>query len=404
MSSCKDDPVQLCRRGAVSILYILYISIVILANAGFSDSVSNGAHCWDSAQEAKPIIYWINVQDSNLRRQYMRSYLESLNLEHRRVIAVSPSSPTYNVTKLQKPCKRNTEKDISTILSHLKAIHTAVYSNESYVHRCRHRNLKKGSRNKKHASNNGESSIDMSDYALIMEDDVKFIYQLNFKSLILSAPRDFGILQLSTSNEEALHKLWSTFTANSNIGSAHFEGKSVSEQNNIREQFESNTSSSNRWTYNHWNSQTADKKTTLYWSAQAYIINKRVVKPFIDDVIDTWSNGTMSFKIINGFNPKFCQRSKNFPCILANCLFADTYIYAGGGPTYVSHIPLFTGADVGLKSDIHQDQVGVHKVGFDAIDAITNQIRKGVYPGSGIKGTRSLLIPSFIINPRNSSH
>ena len=388
------------KSGVATVLRIILISIVLRAKEGLSDTISNGSCQWDSTRENNPTVYWINVENSNLRRQYMQDHLESLSFKHHRVVAVSPSSPTYNLSKLQKPCKRNTEKDISTIMSHLKAIHTAIYSNQSYANHSSKRQLRKELRSKKDASTDGIISTNMSDYALIMEDDVKFIYQLNFTSLILSAPKNFGILQLSTSNEEALHHLWSTFTEKSNIGAAHFEGKSVLEQNNLRALFDSNTSSSNWWTYNHWNSQTKDKRTTLYWSAQAYIINKKIVKPFIDDVIDTWSNGSISFKIVNGFNQRYCQRSKNFPCILANCLFADTYIYAGGGPTYVSHIPLFTGANVGLKSDMHQEQVGAHKVGFDAIDDITKEVRRGTYLGSGTLGPRSLLIPSFIMNPR----
>ena len=96
---------------------------------------------------------------------------------------------------------------------------------------------------------------------------------------------------------------------------------------------------------------TRDKRFPLYWSAQAYLINKKAIKAFIDDVIvstpgtstSTSTTTSLSFKIINSFFPKDCQRTRENPCILANCLFSDSYIYSGGGPTYVSHIPLFTG-------------------------------------------------------------
>ena len=97
---------------------------------------------------------------------------------------------------------------------------------------------------------------------------------------------------------------------------------------------------------------TRDKRYPLYWSAQAYLINKKAVKPFIDDVIvstpavSSTSTASLSFKIINSFFPKDCQRTRENPCILANCLFSDSYIYSGGGPTYVSHIPLFTGNSI----------------------------------------------------------
>ena len=142
-----------------------------------------------------------------------------------------------------------------------------------------------------------------------------------------------------TSNVEAIHKLWNFFTypQMSNNGSS--------------------SSELNLWTRSFWNTYTKDRKNVLYWSAQAYIINKNIIRPFIDDVIDIASNNTMSYKIINSFNPKKCNRTKIYPCILSNCLFSDSYIYSGGGPTYVLNFPLFNGDIIGYDSTIHQEQV-----------------------------------------------
>jgi len=57
---------------------------------------------------------------------------------------------------------------------------------------------------------------------------------------------------------------------------------------------------------------------------------------FLDDVVvaaapaptatpraDADVDPDLSFKLINSFFPKECQRTKDFPCVLANCLYAD---------------------------------------------------------------------------------
>jgi hypothetical protein len=80
------------------------------------------------------------------------------------------------------------------------------------------------------------------------------------------------------------------------------------------------------------------------------------------------------------------------PCIRSNCLFADSYIYAGGNPTYISTIPLITGAKIGLNSTIHQEEVDFHREGFQKIRQITQNVKQILQ-----------LFPSFIINDLNSN-
>ena len=278
----------------------------------------------------------------------------------------------------------------------------------------------------------------MSDYALIIEDDVRFLYNLNFSSLISSAPSHFGILQLSTSNEVAIEQLWADYMAKSSAAKKAFLSNltadssfssSFSNSSNpsdfgkldaIQKQqwlqlileFESSQPASSLWTQNTWTSNNKNGKEALYWSAQAYLVNKKVVKQFIDDVVTVESDGTLTFKIVNSFYPNRCQRTKKFPCVLSNCLFSDTYIYAGGGPTFVSHIPLFSGASIGLQSEVHQDHVAVHVKGFDKIERVTSSIRGGMSISSlgdlgGLDAlinssdmTNSLWVPSYILNPR----
>ena len=119
-----------------------------------------------------------------------------------------------------------------------------------------------------------------------------------------------------------------------------------------------------------------------------YIIQKSVVEQFLNDVItvDFSNTGTdvgsdsgiekLSFKIINSFSPQKCKRSKGYPCVLANCLFSDSYIYSGAGPTYVSNFPLLTsGKVVGLKSTVHQTHIPAHLEAFNEIEKLTKDLR-----------------------------
>jgi GR25 family glycosyltransferase involved in LPS biosynthesis len=50
-------------------------------------------------------------------------------------------------------------------------------------------------------------------YALILEDDMKIVFSaMNWTSLIESAPEDFAVLQLITSNGDYVQKLWNQYT------------------------------------------------------------------------------------------------------------------------------------------------------------------------------------------------
>ena len=130
---------------------------------------------------------------------------------------------------LEKPCKRNTVRDIAVIMSHLSAIHAAiVYSN--------------------HSSRRENSQMD--EFALIVEDDVRFLYEIDFQALISTAPRPFGILQLSTSNVEAIKGLWGKY-------------KRLHSPQDLNENLQSSL-----WQRNRWNDLTKNKRYPLYWSAQ----------------------------------------------------------------------------------------------------------------------------------------
>lgn len=290
------------------VLALLFSFIYISASQNENSIKGFNATCHWKKGNPQIKAYWINLANHTVRKSFMERQLQEIGMSYQRIDAVTPASLSYNVTKLVKPCKRNTDKDVAVILSHLTAIHSAIH----------------------------DTTMRDSDYALILEDDIRFKFDVDFAKLIESAPKGFGILQLVTSNVEAIHKLWDSFMR--------------SEKSATR----------SLWTPSYWDTMTKDRKTVLFWSAQAYLIDKRVIRAFIDDVVDSWEGpgGTqLSFKIINSFSPNRCVRTKEQPCIISNCLFSDSYIYAGGGPTHVLNFPLFNGDTLGYDSSIHQDQV-----------------------------------------------
>lgn len=223
-------------------------------------------------------------------------------------------------------------------MSHLRAIHAAIYRDPS-----------------------------PSPYALILEDDVRFLFSVNFTALIRSAPKDFGILQLTTSNTEALDLLWGQ------LGRGQ------------------------HWVPTHWRNATKNGKTYLYWSAQAYVIQKSVVRPFVDLAVR--SDG---YRIHNSFYPESCRRTEKDPCVLAFCLFSDSYIYAAAQPSYVSTAALVTGGRIGWNSTIHPLEVNSHRAGFAKIRSQAAQLRQAMRSSSSSSrdrdtaGTEGLRPPPYL--------
>ena len=126
--------------------------------------------------------------------------------------------------------KKNTRRELTVTLSHLMAIRAAIYD-DGFSHSGR----KKGSGS--------------SPYALILEDDLQIAFDVDFPALIQSSPNatGFGILQLVTSNEFSVVNL-----------------RKVYEQHKTL------------WVKR--------KDKDDYWCAGAYIINKPILKPYIDAI------------------------------------------------------------------------------------------------------------------------
>jgi GR25 family glycosyltransferase involved in LPS biosynthesis len=306
--------------------------------------VGSSNRCHDVANLT---FFWVNLERNKDRSQYMKNFFAKMNIvSHIRISAIEPSIPEYNqLKKLEMPCKRNTPKDVSCVLSHLKAMYTSVYF---------------------------DTFNPSSNYAVIIEDDIKFLFSINFTELIRTAPSDFTILQISTSNPEAVSQLWTVYVSNA-------------------------TSSTDRlWYRTDWTNKSKNGKTYPYWSTQGYIINKkRILDVFLSHVVRTKGATSLipftplneiEYFLINSFFPDRCPFTMQRPCVLSNCLFADSYLYAGGKPTYVSTIPLLTGSKVGLNSTIHEGQVGSHQEGFAKHKQVSLLARQ-----------HSGLLPSYII-------
>ena len=146
-------------------------------------------------------IYYINLKSSVDRDEMTRRHLDHYSYPYFRVDAVSYGSNKYvNLTSAHHPCelpteplifntsfstferirvnklciaKRNTIKEIAVTLSHVKAVYTAITSNNSHP------------------------------YAMIMEDDLQIQFDVDFDALIRLFPPDFGVIQLFVINHIA---------------------------------------------------------------------------------------------------------------------------------------------------------------------------------------------------------
>lgn len=125
--------------------------------------------------------YWINLDKSTDRREFMEEQFKKTGLENIRIKAVTPDD-LYDVIddydNLQKKKKYGT-RDLSCLSSHFKAL------NEGY---------KSG-----------------DDYFVIMEDDTYMLFDINYKNLISSLPDDVEVVQASVSNSGCCYQLYNIY-------------------------------------------------------------------------------------------------------------------------------------------------------------------------------------------------
>lgn len=298
---------------------------------------------WKSFDNA-PEIYYVNLDRSIHRKVVMDSHLSSVHLNHTRVRGLTPKEifipPDVEKNWLTRHCstqtvwkgeagtgynnekfamaamcgrKKNTPKEIGCSVSHLYAMRQAIYSTTA-----------------------------TSRYALIVEDDVFFPFNVDFNAMAQSAPADFGILQLFNSNQPSMKNIWKKYLKNHNTlwlnrNAASFE----------------------------------------FWSTCGYLIDRVVMKPIIDAmvIVDripgahkyilnwvvTLNNmfyyklfvGVTEFKLVAGVTnpctPKECCSSNAThifngppPCVYAPRGFqADSFLYAMTR-TYMLSFPIIT--------------------------------------------------------------
>jgi GR25 family glycosyltransferase involved in LPS biosynthesis len=280
-------------------------------------------------------VFWINLEKSVDRKRHMVRQLKYYGLDHQhRVKAYSPHN-IYIPEQLMQPfdcntitderlkdslrmhplrrnqkfvvqslCgrRKNTMKDLAVTLSHLYAIRSAIYSSKQ-LH---------------------------SKYALILEDDLQFSFGVDFMGLIESAPKDFGVLQLITSNVFSVNNLWKVFGRHKQLWVKRSEKDD-------------------------------------YWCAGAYIINKEVLKPYIDGILEKIENSLFKVHIIAGYErpcePTYCCKNhqiiKESHCVnSAKGYQSDSFVYSlAHDRTYMLTVPMVTGAKYGNASTLHQDHV-----------------------------------------------
>ena len=300
-------------------------------------------------------VYWVNLEDSWERREEFSNYLKSINLSQnsKRVNAINckkKSSYHYNqyIISATDP---NEECDYAVIGSHLSALRTAVANQKRFKH----------------------------PYAIISEDDNRFVYCVDFAQLIASAPPDFTVLQISTSNFESITNLWRNYVKNN---------------------------SETIWERRDYNK---------HWSTQAYIVNTRKIRKFLRTAVEPERRNSSTFEFSlyppqpllslcntkkgldwDSYDPrrmsppskmKFDQW-RNDKCYVSFRFYVETYLYESMYPAYISRLSLMVGSPQSRSSTLHPDHVEkFHGESFRKIVSIREEIRSN----------SSLKLPPFLL-------
>lgn len=337
---------------------VTFIIIVIIISIPESyETIESPGCALTKSSNFTPIVYWINLDSSVNRSLHMTRHLNELSLHNKRITAVTPSNleipkivaSQYRLPKCfagdnsQNPklktnettkrlfhisglCGRpkNTFKELAVTVSHLSAIYEAIHS------------------------------LNSSPYAVIAEDDIVIAFDIDFDELIKSAPIDFTILQLITSNDILVRSSWELYKSDP----------------------------TKLWIFRE------DHRDLLdFWCAGFYIIHKENMRKIIDSFMSVLPSGKMSIKILAGWYrknkcvPKICcdadmsQFNNTPPCVLSPRGYsADHFIYSLG-KVYVITVPLIMNGKVGDQSTLHQEQVKMHEMAFSTIQKIIFNLR-----------------------------
>lgn len=365
------------------VIQILFLSLIHWAVSIASDNQPKNRYAKEGAWTIRPNspeAYFINMDKSSERRKHMENHLKTVGLRYFRVrgnpwneiyippdvhglwqtawcnantqeviparaeVFVNKSSHLFNYSSIMAGLcgrghdkfgkEKNTIKELGCTTSHLLAMKMAIYSKTA-----------------------------KSRYALIIEDDVKLPFDVDFEALAESAPKGFGILQLFNSNKVTMLHTWKRYVADNT--------KLWYRSENLK-----------------------------YWSTCGYLIDREVLKPIVDAVAYE-KDGWQVFKVIAGINgpcaPKGCcvngsdtrwgywgkdvQFVADSPCVFAGYGFqADSFLYAMA-PTYMLSVPLIANGKGGNASTFHQDHVELlHRAAFKQQRQIINDMVRGHVP------------------------
>lgn len=291
---------------------------------------------------SQPIpVYYVNLNASIERRQYTERLLTQKGFSFQRVEAFTAHDVAYRVkeevTSTQNIIKPNI-KEIACIASHLHAMWRAVNDNASPTSSFR--------------------------YALIIEDDVKFEFDIDWFGLIEDAPKDFTILQLVTSNYEMVDQLWKSYSKeNSKTTLKHLRGGGRGGEGDR----------SFLW-------QKREQWKDPLWSTQAYIIHKERVRQELFKYVTPVATGLPMIKLV----PPSMFACRTVPCMVPFRIVADIYIYLVFSPSYVSRIPLFNGAasedHAGIESHIQSSKAVEQQL--KKFDQIHDLVRRIINPST----------------------
>lgn len=316
---------------------------------------------WTKRDDA-PEVYWINMNKSVARRRNMEKHLNEVGFRHFRVRGLTPKEiyipddmertwrtaactlqtswqppvlatvagnessefyrhTSYTAALCGRGKKKNTPKELGCTTSHLMAMHRAVHSLTA-----------------------------KSRYALIVEDDVQFPFDVDYNTLAASAPGSFGILQLFNSNARSMERTMTAFARGGDL----------------------------------WNPRTL--KQFDFWSTCAYLIDRVAMKPVIDAVLQQ-ERGWWAFRVIAGITspcvPRACcgNTSNTFihspPCVFAPQGYqADSFLYAMA-PSLMLSVPVIANGLGGNQSTFHQDHVEMlHRTAFRQQRVFINSLLK----------------------------
>jgi hypothetical protein len=285
------------------------------------------------------------------RAASLETHLREVNiLNHKRIPGLTME--TCNLLMYECACNRVSLSDIAILCSHVNALYAAVHDNSAIAAR--------------------------SKYFIILEDDVRFQFKVNFQALISVAPKGFGALQLMMSRKEDVD--------------AQFQ--------NYLSKKDTPPPQDALFTYR--------PRNSTVWSAQAILYDKKKVREFLQVAVVTDRRGKRGFKLVNTFDVKkspaqsfnYGGYNKYRPSVYSDCIFADMFLYSMSSPTYILNIPFLNSASLGLNSSSHQAHVKHHIHGFGRIQEIQRMFKSKTYP---LPSFLSLLEPFRNFNANLSS-